>query len=325
MPFLNLSYQMLIYEDSTATKNPDIRLPDISKSVNDVPVDFDKSERLAIYSNEIKDIVTTQRPVAWDATTEIEFLRPVSGSDIFRLQHTGTGTNPSFRTNRNLGGDATTEVTFSRVTDYVARIQVTGGSVWNTGSVAVNDLIKFERDTDSLTGPLQDNIKGQEFLIQNVGVDFIDYVDNGVTAAEGPITLGADYAEIIKALSQSPVKAGDIIQISDSSINPSNHGKFEVLAVSDSYVEFANPLGVSETLLFVDGAAVIYEYLIGFVHLRASGPVKVRFGGQTNWVQLDRIGPEVLFIGSVNTHKIEALNDKPDPVTISIQHSTVSS
>jgi len=323
MPYLNIDYGLLIFEDKNNSKNPDIRLPDISRQIHQVPVDFDKSERTSIYTNEIKDILTTQRTLGWDNTTQIEFARPISSEDYFRITYTGTGTAPGFRTNRNMGGDATTEVTISRVTNYVARIQNTAGTAWTLGSIQVNDIIKFDKDTDSVTSPFSASNKGKEYIVQATGADYIDFIDNGSIILEAGVLLGANYDDVLRVIAQSPVKKGDTIQIEGSGINPSNHGRFEVVDVSSDFIEVINPLGYAQTVLYGTNTLVVYEYLIGFIHLRASGPIKIRCGGQTEWVRLSRIGAEVLHISSTETHKVQALNDSPDTVTISVQHAMV--
>lgn len=322
MPNLNLNYGLLIYEDQNE-KNPQIKLPDISKCVEGVGVNFDKSDRITLYPNETKTIATTSRVLGWDNTTELQFLRYLSSGDNMRLIHTGTGSAPNFRTNRNLGGDATTTVTISRVTPYVARISVVGGTAWDTSNVQVNDYLKFERDTDAFTSPFSELNKGKTYLIQAKGASYVDFVDNGQVALDENIALGADFATAVLAMSQSPVKVGDLIEISGSGLRPSNTGKFEIVDVSPTYIEFVNSLGVDETQLYGTNSLVVYEYLIGFLHLRSSGPVKLRFGDQAEWAQLARLGNEGLFIGSVCTHSIEAFNDSPEAVVISVQHAMV--
>lgn len=322
MAFLNLNYRFLMYEDSGDPKNPDVRIPDIHKDIQSITIEFDKSERTVVYQNEIKDIVTTQRNILSDATTEYTFERPISTEDNFRIKHTGVGTAPAFRTNRNIGGAADTQVSITRVTNYVARIQNTGGTPWNLASVQVNDIIKFDKDTDAVTSPFSAANKGKSWIIQNIGTDFIDFVDNGSAGAEN-VTLGADFASVLKAVSSGSVRPGDLVDIDGSGINPSNHGKFSVKDVSDDFLEFVNPLGVEETVTLGTNTVIVFEYLIGFVHLRADAPIKIRFGNQTEYVQVDRIGSEAIFLGSPCTYKIQAMNDGAAPVTISIQHAHV--
>jgi len=325
MPYLNLNYRYLIYEDLNNSKSPEVRIPDITRDIQQVAVDHEASERPVVYTNEIKDILTTQRGTLWDATTEVAFSRPVAGEDKIRLTYTGTGTAAVFRTDRSIGGDATSQVTLTRVTNYVARIQNDGvGTAWTLGAVQVNDLIKFDKDVDGVANPFGAANKAREYLVQAVGADYIDFIDNGQAGEEAALPLGADFDKILRVNSQGPVKRGDTIQVEGSGINPSNHGKFEVLDVSGDFIEIVNPLALEETFLIGTNTIVIYEYLIGFVHLRASGPVKIRFNSQTEWIPLGRLGAEAIYISSTCAHKIQALNDNPDPITLSIQHARVT-
>lgn len=323
MPYLNLNYNLLIYEDMNNTKNPNIRLPDISKSIEGAVAEYDKSERTTISSNEIKDIATTQRLVSWNSTSELSVYKPYATSDIRRVEFTGTGVAPNFRTNRNIAGAADTEVSITRVTDYVARITNTAGTVWSLANVQINDFIVFEPSTDSFDSPFSDNNENRRYLVQNKGANYIDFIDNGAQSSES-ITLGADFDKALKIVSQGDVKVGDLFQVSGVGINPSNHGKFEIIQVSDNYIEFVNPLGVDEVFLYDTNSLVIYEYLIGFIHFRATAPIKIRFGDQTEWFQIDTIGGEALFIGSVCTHKIQAMNDRNETIGISLQHAMIA-
>ena len=325
MPFLNFKYGFVIYEDRVDNKNPNIRIPDISNDIQNVTVNNDKSERITVYPNEVKDIATTTRPLLWDNTTELQFIRPFSAESIVRVRHTGTGAAPNFRTNRNIGGDTDTEVTISRLSDYVARIQNTGGTAWDLSAVQINDIIQFSSTNDLSTSPFSETNAGREYVVQAKGSDYIDFIDNSSAVPEGPVVLGADFAQILKVVSQGSVKVGDLIEINGNDINPSNHGKFEIVSVSDNYVDIINPFVAEETVLIDTNTFVIYEHLIGFIHLRANGAFKVKFGEQQEWVSIDMLGKEAVFIGSICTHRILSKNDGPDPVTVSIQHAMVSS
>lgn len=324
MATLNVGYSVLIFEDCNNTKNPDVRLPDITRNIEGIQVDFDKSERCAIYTNEIKDIVTTQRTVAWDSTTQLQFVRPVVGSNTMRIFYTGTGTAPAFRTKRAIAGDVDTTVSITRVTDYVARIQNTSGTVWSLGTVQTNDLIRFEKNTQTFTSPFATINVGTQYVVQAVGADYIDFIDNGASGAESGIALGADFATALKVITQGPAKVTDIIELSGAGLNPSNYGRFEITDVSNDYIEIINPLGVEQTVLYGTNSLVIYEYLIGFVLIRASGPIKIRVNAQSEWMPINRLGAEAIFFGSVLAHKIQAMNEMPNPVSISIQHAMVS-
>ena len=323
MPFLNLNLQLLMYEDADNNRNPLIRMPDITKSVQGVPVNNDRSDRITLYANDVKDLATTSRTLFWDATTELSFSLPISTESKMRIQWTGTGTNPLFRTKRAIGGSATTTVSITELTPYVKRVTNISGTAWNTASVQVNDLIRFERNTDSFASPFISGNAGVTYLVQSKGANYIDFIDNGQAIVEGSVVLGADFDLALRVMSPGPVKLADIVTITSTAIHPSNNGKFEIIDISSDYIEVVNPLAVTETQTLGSNIPTIYEYLIGFVLLRASGPFKIKFDSQSEWAKVDRVGPEALFMASMSAHSIQASNDGPDPITVSIQYARV--
>lgn len=326
MPHLNLNFNVLIYEDYSE-KNPRVRLPDLGKDINGIQVSYDKSDRIVINPSEIKNIAVTTRSVLWDSTTQLAFQRPVDGDDRLRIQWNGSGTNPAFRTLRSLSGDATTVVSISRVSPYVARIQVQSGTAWTTTSIQTGDLIRFERSTDAIVSPFSVTNVGQTWTVQAKGTDYIDYIDNGQSSLDTNITLGADFAYVLRLITTGPVKINDTIQVEGADINPSNTGKFTITDVSSDFIEIISPFGVPQTVTYSPTALfTIYEYLIGFVLARGiGGPFKVRFGNQTEWALVDRIGDTALLLTSISTYQIQATNDGTDPVEISIQYCKVIS
>lgn len=312
-----------MYEDADNSRNPLIRMPDITKSVQGVPVNNDRSDRVTLYTNDIKDLATTSRALSWDATTQLSFSLPTSTESRFRIKWTGTGTNPVFRTKRAIGGSATTTVSIAQLTPYVKRITNISGTAWNTASVQVNDLIRFERNTDAFTSPFTLGNTGVTYLVQSKGSDYIDFIDNGQAIVEGSVILGTDFDLALRVMSPGPVKVSDTITISSTNIHPSNTGKFEIIDISTDYIEIINPLGVTETQLLSTSTLTIYEYLIGFVLIRASGPFRIKFDNQAEWAKIDRVGPEALFMASISAHSLQAMNDGPDPVVVSIQYARV--
>jgi hypothetical protein len=94
--------------------------------------------------------------------------------------------------------------------------------------------------------------------------------------------------------------------------------------LSYDYVEVVNPFSEPETDLYGTNILNIYEYLIGFIHLRASAPFMIRYDGQTEWGSVSKLGAEALLIGSVSAYRITIYN--PDPsnqVILSVQTAQV--
>jgi hypothetical protein len=211
-------------------------------------------------------------------------------------------------------------VTVTRVNDYVARMTVTAGTAWTLGAVQPNDYLKVDYTNDTLTSPFA-AANQKEFLIQAAGPTYIDFIDNG-SASEEVVTLGANFSKVIKVLAQGQVVAGDEIAVSGAT-NPSNQGKFEIINVSDDFVEFVNPLTLAETILYTAQSFVIYEYTIGFASLRGTGPFSVRFGEQTEWTKVGLLGQYALFFGALNTHKIQIKNESSMAIKVSVQTAEV--
>jgi hypothetical protein len=321
---MNFKLGFLIYEGEQSTKAPAVRTPDIHIEAECIRVENDTSDRNVVNPNQIKTISSTARTLLADNTTQFAWQQHLrtSGSTRCRLLWTGTGTAPNFRTNRNIGGAADTVVTFSRLNDYVARITQTAGTAFNLAGVQIGDFIKIDVTNDYLTSPFATSNQ-KEFLVQAVGANYLDFVDNG-NSSEEVVTLGADFAKVIKVLSQGDVLLGDTLSIeSATGINPSNVGAFEVVNVSDNFVEFVNPLCVEQTLTNIATSIVVYEYLIGMICIRASGPFSVRFGAQTEWTQVGLLGGFAMFFASVNTHKVQIKNTDSQVLKFSVQTTQI--
>jgi hypothetical protein len=324
MPFLNLNYQLLMYEDPNP-KDPKIRTPDISRDIQQVCVSKPKSDSFIIYPNEVQTILTTQRSLSFGPSTQIAIARPFATQDYVRLTYTGTGTNPVFRTSRAIGGDATSEVSITRLTPYVARIQNTAGTAWTLSSVLTNDIFKIEKTTDTFTSPFDPIYQGHSLVVQAKGSDYIDVIDNGLFP-ELPVAvvLGADFAFVLSVFSPGPVRIGDSIEVSGAGIHPANHGKYIISDIAPTYIEIVNPYAVTETFLYSTTNSIIaYDRLVGFVLIRGDTTFKVRVGNATEWTICDRLGPESLYMSSNRTSKIEASNDGPDAVTLSVIYASI--
>lgn len=323
MPFLNLNYGLMIFEDQT-DRNPQIKLPDITKSVQGVTVTNDRSERTQLGPGETQDILVTSRTLGSDSTTQFIVDRYAALGSNVRLKWTGTGTAPAFRTNRAIGGGVTTSVTLTRVTPYVVRFTNTAGTAWTLGSVAIGDTLKIEKTTDIFTSPFSTTNQGKAFTVQSKGAGYVDVIDNGLAALDSAIVLGAAFEFALRVFSAGPVKIGDTLTTSGAGINPSNQGKFEIVDLSYDYVEIVNPFGEPETWLVGSNVFTVYDYLIGLLHLRASGPIQIRCDAQVEWQSLDRLGAEVIFLASISAYKITAYNPSPSQeVTVSAQHTQV--
>jgi len=317
MILMNFKYGMMIFEDDNSA-SPTIKIPDISVNIDKIKVMNDKSDRGVISPNEVKDISLTALDFAWDNTTVLDFYKPLESSNNIKIKHS-LGTSPSFRTNRLIGGSSDTTVSIKRVNDYISRISYIGGSALTLSMVQPNDYVKFFKTDARISSPFNVLNQGKEFLVQNKGVDFIDIIDNGDSIEEDSVTLGADFNQVIKVVSQGSIKKGDIIKISNLSNLPSQNGEFEIVDVSDDCLEITNPFGIEGSVIYNESNFVVYKYLIGFVNLRSNGRLLLKFNNQQEWVPLNMIKDVGVFIGSINAYKIQIKNDGYNTITYSVQ------
>lgn len=322
MPFLNFQANALIYEDQDNRK-PLRRLPDLTLAFDCIAVGKEKSERIEVQPNEIADVLVKTRGLSWTSSTQLSWERPLAQADNMRLRWTGTGPNPVFRTRRALSTDATTQLTMTRISPNAIRIQHNGGTAWVLTTVVVNDLIRFEPNTDAFTNPFLLNV-GKTYRIQAVGSDYVDFVDGGAAGMDQNIVLGTGFDLAVRIMTAGPVRVGDRLAVAGASLNQGNAGEFEITDVSTDYVEFIAPLGVAETALYGTNSINIYDRLIGFVLIRTTGaPIKLRFGDQTEWTDLKALDAKTppLMMATLSTWKVQAMNTGTEMVELMITHA----
>lgn len=319
MGFMNLGINLLIYEDQQS-KDPKVRTPDITRDYQGIGVSRPKSEEHYLAPGEMTTIAATLRPITLDNTTEFALSRPRASEDVIRLSVTG-GQPAGFRTRRALGVDATTEITMTRVAPNTVRVASTAGTALNTAAVQVGDILKFERTTDAFTSLFSPVNTGMYWLVQAKGPTHIDFLDNGAAALDAGVVLGADFAMQLRVMSPGAVRRGDTVELSGG-LNLGNKGKWAISDLADDYVEFVNPFAVDETFTNTNNVAV-YDRLIGFLFVRATGPFTLRINGDADGVKYRPICGEALFLGSVEAHTVEASNEGAETIRVTLQQASL--
>ena len=323
MSFLNLNYQTVLYRDQSS-QNPQFRGGgDITKSYQALPAQNERACDNVIGPGETKTIASTLRAITIDSTTELSIERPISTDSVMRLRWTGVGTNPNFRTKRDLDAAADTEIKILRVAPNTMRLSQEAGTAIDTSTIQVGDVIRFERSTDSFTSPLSPGNQGKSYIVQAKGSNYIDFVDNQAAIEEQTnVVLGADYEKVVRVMSSGPVKVGDTLKI-DGPYNLSNTGYFTVTDVAYDYVEVQNQYGVVETVVNSSNMFKIYDYLIGFLHLVGNARFDVKLNGQTAFTvgMLDSI--DAVFLGSVEAYQVDVTNNSQDTICVYAQLSSL--
>jgi len=184
------------------------------------------------------------------------------------LKHVG-GTAPQFRTARTTGADATTQVTVTKNGNVSTFISTAGTPLsLVSGGVVVGDQIKIGTAFSALNQGV--------FKVIAVTATSVS-VENPFGGAEGPITLGASFADQIRIFSASGVQIADTLNISGG-FSLATQGSYEITAARDNEIEFystsALPLETVTT-----NALTIYSQAKHMVYIESSKKTRVAVNG----------------------------------------------
>lgn len=318
MAFCNLNYQLLIYKDIPSNGKPSFRIPDITDTMNQVAMNNVKFDDPTLAPGETRTIAVTTRTIPIDNTTEFSLVRIISTQDIVRLVWTGTGTNPAFRAKRNLATDATTQISTARQGPNIIRFLSTGGTPLDSTAVQVGDILQLGKPTDTFQSPFGAQNWGAEYQIQAKGTNYVDVIDNGNAGLDLGIVLGADFDQAFRIISQGPILKGDKVHIDGSNINANNIKDFEITGISSDYVEFLNPFESDQTFVNTSNLIKLYDYLVEFVYVQATGPVTLLLN-QVNQEDLVPLGNgKCLKMGTTKAWQIQAVNKNDYPIEVTI-------
>jgi hypothetical protein len=324
MPYLNLTTAVLIYVD-TNVENPKIRLSDITDTFSQVSVANVKSSETVIAPGETSTVVSTQRTLAAGiATTQFNITRPVETEDITRMEWNGVGSDPLFRGLRATGLDNTSVVSFTRVGPRSMKLMTISGTAFNTTAMITGDQLWIERNTDAYTNPFSAFNCDKLLTIQSKGSNYIVVNDEGLLGEEASVTLGTSYDKAFKVFVQPTSlqpRVNDSVIISNAGFNYYNRGTFQILRITDKYIEFSNPYSTDESA--VSGGLIIFDYMIKFAHIIASGELVLTFDGNAQGITIGKLGntETAQFTSSLQTTQITATNNTLTSISLRCQIS----
>jgi hypothetical protein len=323
MSFLNFTLSRIAYMDDTASTDPLNKAFDVHTAKIGLYAQFPTVCTKVVEPGQIVLLESTSRALTYDSTTQFSFSHPELGSDIVRMRWTGTGTAPSFRTLRAIAGGVNTQVEFSRASNTAAKLTNTSGTAWNTSSVQIGDEVFFQKSVEGeFTSPFSEVIQGQRFVIVDKGVNYIVLRDNGVISAESDIALGADYSTAMRVFSSLGVKTGDKIKFSSSAgLRPDNKSYvLEVSQVSDRDLYFINPYGIDETAVPGEQTFVVFERMLNFLSIDATGAVDIRIDSSSasNIPLYEFETGRSIFMATVSATSVYAVNNGSHPVNVTV-------
>lgn len=235
MSLINVSLNVTAYADAPKTANPQVKHADYSWSMLGMPTGIPKQTDISLAPGESKQIISSARSLSFNGSTSF---------DVESVDGVKTRLKGSFgaRTSRD-SGDGTTEWTIALVNKLVTMTYTGTGAAPNFGGMLVGDSVTL--------GTAFNALNQGSFQIQKVGANYIQFV-NAVAQGE---TIAAQ-AEIY---SSGPVQIGDFLDLTSAQFAFPNRGVFEIIGVTDSYVEFNNTNAIPETgVTGVTSGLVIY-------------------------------------------------------------------
>jgi hypothetical protein len=228
MAKLNLLVNINSYADPAPSNNPSLNLFKWCRDFSGIPVDKPQSLQFSLAPGENRTVFDGTRTLLSDGSTQFQLLLKSGTSNTYVLKHVG-GTAPQFRVSRSTGADATTMVAVTKNGD-VCTFASTGGTLFAliAGGVVVGDQVKIA------TG-FQATNQGIFKVIAVTATSFA--VENANGVAEGPITLGAGFADAVKIYGAAGVQVGDTVKIA-SVFSPATRGSYEITGVNSSEIEF---------------------------------------------------------------------------------------
>jgi len=279
--------KIIAYGDSAANDNPQRRFVDWTHEQSGLIVENPTSRGYAVDPSATLSIFNGVRTTLTDATSQFSLEENVANRGIYRLTWT-SGTNPVFRTDRNLALSGSTVTTTVNSNGSVT-MQIDVGSF---AGVAPGDTLFIP---GQLTG---DSASPFNFL--NVGfwqvmavqsttqIQLTRLAGEVFTGVSESVTLTSD-AQLI-AFSADGVQPGDKLAIS-AGFAIGTQKTYELQRVTSTWIEFAStsPLA-TETGILPDATGLqFYTSSKRFVHIEADQECVVRMNGDTGDYQ--RLSP----------------------------------
>jgi len=183
----------------------------------------------------------------------------------------------------------------------------TGGTAFDFvgGGVQVNDEVRIGAGFD-------ESNQGKFKILAFDATSF--QVENDAGQAEGPITLGASFAEVIQAFSADGVQIGDKVELS-SGFSSVTLGTYEITDVNPEYIEIYSIKSLPEETA-VSTQLKIYNNSKQFIYIETNKKLSVSIDGVGNGeINLLRAGTELkkgIYMKSGEAYQASITNESSD-------------
>ncbi len=317
MSKLNLLVHLNAYQDINASNNPSQNNFKWQRDVQGISIAEPSSRSLSLNAGESQTLFSGSVATSADATTTWNIALKAGSTQTYKISK-NAGTSPAFRTARTSGADATTQVTVTKNATLLT-VTSTAGTALSliAGSVAVGDEVRL----GSLFNVLN---QGKFKILARTATSLTFQNESGV--AEGPITLGAGFADQLNIFSSSGVQVGDKVDVV-ANFSSVSFGTFDITDVSPDYIEIYSvlPLPSESAVSNSPSALLIYRDAKSFVYIESSEALQIVINGSAtpNTLEPMQVGTSRapgVFMSSSSMKSLTVTNTSP--ATASIFYAT---
>ena len=313
MSKMNLLVYLNAFDDDSDTNNPSRNHFKWNRDLQSLSISEPTSKCVTLTAGQSLSLFAGTLSTSADATTTWDIALKSGSSNTYVISH-ASGTAPDFRTKRVLSSDATTEVTITKNAKLLT-FTSTGGTPFDLGvaGMLVGDEVRIGAAFNA-------NNQGKYKVLSLTTTSFT--IQNELGQAEGPIVLGADFDDDVRAHSADGIQVGDKVDLI-AGFSLASFGTYEITDVADNFIEFfsleALPIesGVSNS----PDAFLIYRDSKNFIYIESDQNLDIKINGSavTNTLVPMRAGTNKkpgIFMSSSSIKSAEIVNTSQESANI---------
>lgn len=309
MSKLNLLVHLNAYQDQNPSNNPSMNNYKWNRDIQGIDIDEPESKSLSLPAGQSVTIFSGSVSNSADNTTTWDIALKSGTSNTYKISKS-SGTSPAFRTQRSSAADATTQITVTKNATLVT-LTSTGGTLLDliVGGVAVGDEVRI--------GTLFNTANRGKFKILARTATSLT-IENNSGVAEGPITLGAGFAEQLDIFSSSGVQVSDKVDLV-AGFSSVSFGSYDITDVSPDYIEIysSKALPSESAISNSPSALIVYRSAKSFVYIESNKKLEVKIDGSATPNSLEPMNAGTtlkpgIFMSSATIKSLEITNKSQD-------------
>lgn len=313
MSKMNLLLHINMYQDENPTNNPLMNNVRWERSAQGISISEPTSKSLVLAAGQSLSLFDGIQTISADNTTKWDITLKSGTSNTYKISY-ASGTLPVFRTLRSVTYDATTEVTITKNAKLLI-FESTAGTIFDliNDGVIVGDEVRIG-DGFNVTN------QGKFSILALTATSFT--IENESGEAEGPIVLGADFADDIRIYSANGVQVGSKIDIIDG-FSSVSFGAYEITDVADDFIEFFSNDSLPSELDVSNNpdAFLIYQDAKQFIYIESDQKLDIKINGSTVTNQLNILSAGTarkpgMFMNSGSLKSVEIVNKSQQSANI---------